>query len=581
MMKFAISIPMTLLLVLLLPLPARGEEPGSAGGADLSTPYRTLQHFIFSSRDGDFGRAADAFDMSLLRDQDPATLARRFKFVLDRHIWIDWDTVPDSAMLSIGPEDGRGAEALPGDPGFTALLRQVAAARGGPLPDQTHTLGSIPYRGRSSVNINLVRQRTDAGEHVWRFGPNTVRMMPNLWEVHGTGWLEGRIPAWMEERMIGDLYAWQWAGLGVITALGIVGVLILRFLFLRLGRALLQRRGPAGEGAGDIPILVTVALPLALMITLILVYLAAMRGLGLSVPIQEQTRVVLLIALTVAATWLALRLGSHGIHILEKGQIKREKDAVRKRAITTRMMVLRRVSTLIFLLIGAGAALSQIDAFRTLGASLLASAGVAGLAIGLAAQRTLSNLIAGIQIAITQPVRVGDSVVIQNEWGWVEDITLTYVVVRVWDLRRLVLPINHLLENPFQNWTIRDPHLIGTVFIHADHRIDIGAMRGALKEILEGTELWDRRVPPVLVVTDARQETVELRALCSAEDAGAAWDLRCHVREKLLQWLREHEGGRFLPRTRVTLAPSETAAGATEAMPRFALGPDGELPPAD
>ncbi|MCC5877628.1 MAG: mechanosensitive ion channel [Candidatus Sumerlaeia bacterium] len=510
--------------------------------ADLSTPYRTLQHFIFSCRDGNFEEAALAFDMALVPGEDPARLARRFKFVLDRYIWVDWDHIPDSRTLHFVAADDTEAP----EHAVATVVRDPYRL----------ALGTIPYRGRSNVTIYLVRQELTTGEYVWRFSPNTVRMMPGLYNMHGLGLLEGVIPVWMEGSMIGDLYTWQWIGLGVVLIIGCFIMFLIAFILKRIGRFQMRRNGQ-DDDSEEKPLLVTCAAPLALMATLIVTYILVLNVLRLSVNIQEDARKILGIVLTVTAAWLAMRVSGHAIRALEERQKCRVKNAARQRAITTRMMVLQHVSSLLILIIGTGGALAQVEPFRAIGASLLASAGVAGIAIGLAAQRTLSNLIAGIQIAITQPVRVGDSVVIQGEWGWVEDITLTYVVVRVWDLRRLVLPIHHLLENPFQNWTIRDPHLIGTVFMHADYRLNVDDAREALKEILENTELWDRRVPPLLAVTEWRQETVELRALCSAQDAGTAWDLRCHVREKLLEWLKTHEDGKYLPRTRVTLTPRE------------------------
>lgn len=203
------------------------------------------------------------------------------------------------------------------------------------------------------------------------------------------------------------------------------------------------------------------------------------------------------------------------------------------------------------MLLATVAVLSQFEFFDTLARSLLASAGIAGLVLGLAAQRTLGNAFAGVQLALTQPVSLGDSVVFDGEWGWIEEISLTYVVIRIWDLRRLVVPITYLLDRPIQNWTKTSPDLIGTVYIYTDYRIDVEAVRQELGRILETTNLWNRKVPPVLQTTECRHDTVELRALCSASSAPVAWDLRCLVRERLLTYIQQMDNGRFLPRTRV------------------------------
>jgi small-conductance mechanosensitive channel len=183
--------------------------------------------------------------------------------------------------------------------------------------------------------------------------------------------------------------------------------------------------------------------------------------------------------------------------------------------------------------------LMVFDSARQFGASILASAGIAGIIVGFAAQRSIATLLAGSQIAMTQPIRVDDVVIVENEWGRIEEITLTYVVVRIWDLRRLVLPITYFIERPFQNWTRSSADILGTVFLHADYSVPLDALRTELTRILSTSRFWDGKVN-VLQVTDAREHTLEIRALASAADASLAWDLRCEVREKLIQFLQRN-----------------------------------------
>jgi small-conductance mechanosensitive channel len=194
---------------------------------------------------------------------------------------------------------------------------------------------------------------------------------------------------------------------------------------------------------------------------------------------------------------------------------------------------------------------------QALGTSLLASAGLVGIIAGIAAQKTIGNIIAGLQIAATQPIRLDDVVVIDGEWGWVEEIGLTHVFVRIWDLRRLVIPLSYILEHPFQNWTRHSSNVLGTVVIHSDYTVPIGALRQALRSILEQSELWDRQVWN-LQVTDATHDGLELRALLSASTGPIVWDLRCHVREKLVEFLRE-QYPESLPTTRVIVADTPDA----------------------
>ena len=200
---------------------------------------------------------------------------------------------------------------------------------------------------------------------------------------------------------------------------------------------------------------------------------------------------------------------------------------------------MRQVVLFVIVILTIAVTLMMFEPLRGIGVSMLASAGIAGLIIGLSAQKVLGNLLAGIQIAITQPIRLDDVVIVENEWGWIEEITLTYVLVKIWDLRRLVVPISYFIEKPFQNWTRTSADILGTVFIYADYTIPIGKLREELTRILQSTDLWDGKVNG-LQVTDAKENTLELRALMSAIDSPKAWDLRCLVRERLITFVQEH-----------------------------------------
>jgi small-conductance mechanosensitive channel len=195
--------------------------------------------------------------------------------------------------------------------------------------------------------------------------------------------------------------------------------------------------------------------------------------------------------------------------------------------------------------------LMVFDSVRQFGASILASAGIAGIVVGFAAQRSIATLLAGFQIALTQPIRLDDVVIVEGEWGRIEDITLTYVVVRVWDLRRLVVPITYFIEQPFQNWTRSSADILGTVFLYVDYAVPLDALRAELTRLLEASRFWDRKVN-LLQVTDAKEQTLEIRALASAADASLAWDLRCEIREKLVAFIQQNYP-ESLPRLRASL----------------------------
>ncbi|NQV41787.1 MAG: mechanosensitive ion channel family protein [Candidatus Marinimicrobia bacterium] len=240
-----------------------------------------------------------------------------------------------------------------------------------------------------------------------------------------------------------------------------------------------------------------------------------------------------------ALAWLLIR-----ILVLFKelilGQYQLDaKDNLKARQISTQLLMIERVVNAVILLIAGSIILMSFDKAREIGFSLLASAGIAGIILGLAAQRSLATLFAGIQLAITQPIRIDDVVIVEHEWGWIEEITLTFVVVRIWDQRRLVLPITYFIEHPFQNWTRKRADLLGTVYLYVDYKMPLDDLRTELDRIVKESPLWDGRVAKIQV-TNATEKSVELRALVSAENASNAWDLRCLVREDLLTYIQRH-----------------------------------------
>jgi small-conductance mechanosensitive channel len=226
-------------------------------------------------------------------------------------------------------------------------------------------------------------------------------------------------------------------------------------------------------------------------------------------------------------------------------------DNLQARAVHTQVLVLKRVAVALIGIFTLASMLMVFESVRQFGASILASAGIAGIIIGFAAQRSIATLLAGFQIALTQPIRVDDVVIVEGEWGRIEEITLTYVVVRIWDLRRLIVPITQFIEQPFQNWTRVSSDLLATVFLYVDYTVPVDALRTELTRILQASTLWDGKVN-VLQVTDSKEHTLEVRALASAADAGLAWDLRCEVREKLVDFVQRNYPG-SLPRFRTSV----------------------------
>lgn len=246
-------------------------------------------------------------------------------------------------------------------------------------------------------------------------------------------------------------------------------------------------------------------------------------------------------------------------YLYHRFDINKENN-LRERKIRTQIVFIRKLLITILILLTLAAILLSFDSMRKIGAGLLTGVGVGGIIIGFAAQKSLGNLLAGLQIAFTQPIRMDDVLVVEGEWGKVEEINLTYVVVNIWDKRRLVLPINYFIEKPFQNWTRTTSEILGTVFIYTDFSVPVAALRTQFESLLQGHPLWDGKVA-VLQVTDLREQTMEIRCLMSCRNSGQAFDLRCFIRERMIDYIQTHYP-QSLSRTRVSIdTPTSSPTG--------------------
>jgi len=261
------------------------------------------------------------------------------------------------------------------------------------------------------------------------------------------------------------------------------------------------------------------------------------------------------IAGIVATGWLIAGLVGFGFARTLRRHPTEVADNRVARRVHTQVAILRRLLYVVIAIVTVGAVLLTFPGVQGVGASLLASAGVLSVVAGIAAQSTLANVFAGVQLAFSDALRVDDVVIVENEWGRIEEITLTYVVVHIWDDRRLVLPSTYFTSTPFQNWTRRTSDLLGSVELDVDWQVPVDAMRGRLAEILEEQPLWDRRAS-VLQVTDATGDRVRIRILVTAKDAPTLFDLRCNVREEMVEWIRDRHPA-ALPRTRVSMVDAD------------------------
>ncbi|GII25336.1 mechanosensitive ion channel family protein [Planosporangium mesophilum] len=320
--------------------------------------------------------------------------------------------------------------------------------------------------------------------------------------------------------------------------------------------------------------------PLQMVVTVLAVQVAIQPATAHAAgrPWRQNLLHLLALVLIAATGWLVASL----LLVLQDTALTRFRidtpDNREARRIRTQIVMLRRVTVAVVAIIALGVMLMTFPSVRAIGTTVLASAGVIGAVAALAAQSVLGNVVAGVQLAFSGAVRIDDVVVVEGEWGRIEELTLSYVVVHIWDDRRLILPTSYFTTKPFQNWTRTQSAVLGTAEFDVDWSVPVQDLREEMRRMVEGTDLWDGRVC-VLQVTDAVKGTVRLRALVSAADSGKLWDLRCMVREHMIAWVRENRPT-ALPRTRAELADSRVTRPWRWEHSRIAdgVGTNGNVP---
>lgn len=364
----------------------------------------------------------------------------------------------------------------------------------------------------------------------------------------------------------------------LVALLLFLGVILLALALHRLARAALRRSLPKKSEAAHAILARTrwlTALGVASLAAVIV-----LPVLQLEEPLLGYLRHALSILFIGLVGWIAITSVNLFADLRARRYDIGVEDNLAARKFLTQVRVLQRTAVVFIGIITLAVVLMTFESVQKYGAGLFASAGVAGLVLGLAARPVLANLIAGIQIAITQPIRLEDAVIVEGEWGWIEEIATTYVVIRIWDWRRLIVPLSYFIEKPFQNWTRESGSIIGSVIWQTDYRLPIEAFREKMKAVVEESEFWDGQVV-VLQVIDANKQTLELRGLMSARTSPRAWDLRCEVREKMIVWLQEAHP-EALPRLRAEIAEERSAApGEASESALAASAPDRLRQPRD
>jgi small-conductance mechanosensitive channel len=519
---------MTRLLLLILAVAATDPvNPGLVSPArplDRSTPAAAMSGFLAASKRGDDALAAHYLDLSFLTPDEQhyagPKLARRLSFVLDRELHVD-------------------------------LVQVSHAASGDPKTPGFEIAGSIPLGGRS-VPIRLARVTvTPPGQDggpgpatlsAWVVSQDTVRSIDELYAAYGPPVGE-LLPQVLYTHAVLGLELWQWLGLLISLVLALLFGVVLERVILALGARMARMTSVRWDdelveaARGPLKLLLFSSV-LAFCIYLLLLPATVQHGFDLF----EQSLVILAVA------WFAFRFLALISNVVQDSVGAKPEDP-RSRSVRTQLAVLRRVLNVAIWFIAVALFLMQFELVRSVGVSLLASAGIAGLVLGLAAQKSISTLLAGIQLSVTQPIRIGDFVVLEGEAGNVEEINLTFVIVKIWDGRRMVLPMTYFMEKPFQNWNKGDVGQLAYFTLQVDFTADVDAFRKELKRVLEteGKALWDGKTQSI-AVTDATDRTMTIRALVGAKRFSVSWDLRCLVRERLIRVLQEHPD--WLPRLR-------------------------------
>lgn len=497
---------------------------------NFQTPQATLEHFIMSCRSGNFQDAAYVLNLNLfpkeVTTEEAAILAEKFYFVLNQRVKVDWESISDRPDGQID---------------ISTSTNQSIAGK----PRRSVVFGEIDLEGRDAV-LRMQRVQLKEFGAFWVISANTVENIEPLYSVYGPRKLDRIMPTWSRVSVIG-IPLWK-----------IIGTLLLGFIAYFLGKLVafitkklfLKSKTPWLKSIST-----KMATPAGLVIGVFFFYLTLTYLISFSGTMASTLYAILLIIVIISIAWFLMNFIDYFFAYVAENRVGDSSLEENKRArmLMTYISVARRVLTIIIIFVAISVILSQFRSLEKLGISLMASAGLITIIIGVAAQNTLGNIIAGIQIALTQPASIGDTVVIDNEWGYVEDIRFTYMVVRLWDSRRLIVPLKDLISKTFENWSMTNAHQVRPIIIYADYRIDVSKVREKFSQLLINSENWDENHNPVVQVTDVTEQSIEIRALCSAKDASSTWDLHCYLREELVKYIATLNDGKYLSKQRLIL----------------------------
>lgn len=506
--------------------------PSSDEHPDLSTPRATLVSFFRACQNGQFERAAQTLNFQTISDKKgvAARFAVQLNYVMTQRVDVDFKKIPDhpSGAIEEPSEDSESA----------SKSHQ---------PHRSIKLGEVPL-ALGHVEIRLERFKPQDQDPIWLFSPRTTEKIEEMYQQYGPGPLFEYLPFSMKQGLLTGSSLWQWLmllGVGSVAAFtGWIGGHLTRMAATRMAPSRAQNEA------------IRMAPPLGTLFGLLTFHFLTYSLLS---PPGDEVRaiyVISLVGIVAGLTWGGIRcIDFFSAHAARKfdlvvGSYQDESARIRY----TRISVGRHLLIFLAVCIGLGLALYQLQVIKNLSLSFLTSAGVAGVILGVTAPAVIGNTLAGLQIAMTRPVSIGDSVHFEGHWGFVEDITYAYIAIRTWDRRRVIVPISYFISHPFENWSKSETRILQPIYLYADYHVDVDAVRRKFRELLEESDNWDRSMDPIIQVTGMTETSVELRALFTAKDPGSAWDLHCELREGLLKFIRTLEDGRYLPKRRVELS---------------------------
>ena len=498
---------------------------------NLQTPQAALEHFIINCRNKDFKQAAYVLNMNLLPDdinmEQAAVLAEKFYFLMEKKIAVGWEELSDRPDGQID---------------FSTSTNKAIAGK----VRRSVSFGKTDFKNRD-ITFRLQRVKYKDKSPIWLISAQTVENIEPLYRSFGPRKLDRMIPNWISFQILG-IPIWKLIGTILLLMLGYFIAKIvshyLRKIFSNTNKYWIKN------------IAIRLASPAGAAIGILVFYLLLNNLISFTGQLARGLYTILLIAFISIFTWLVMRVIDYIMDFFAEhkvGELQEQNEDAKK--MMTYISIGRRLFIFIIVILGISVIFSQFPSLERLGISLMASAGIATIVFGIAAQSTLGNIIAGVQIAITKPAKIGDSVIIEDSFGYVEDITFTYMVLKTWDLRRKVIPLKAVISNSFENLSMTNSQTNGIVKVYADHRINVSKVRKKWAELVKSSELWDgdEEKSPAVQVTEMTPQALEIRCLCSGKDFITTWDLHCELREKIVKYISELEDGFYLTKERVEL----------------------------